>query len=517
MQPTLLTRLDAWSDGLSPILVKEVRQGLKANGFTIVFLFFLAFLTINAIPRLLKGYSYDQDWNDGFFWFIVYVPLVGLLPISASGMVNKERSERTMELVLLSKLSAWRVIFGKWCSVAVRALLLMAAVLPFLVLRYFSGGVDVVGEVLRLALALAACLGLSALSLAGSAARFSLFRVVGTASVVIGGFWSFGLIVELEPYFTAAWLYGALMYLLTVLFFLIQAAGMLAAQAESYVRWRRLLGVVLAAVTVWGFGEWPYLAWVGLPLLAILAVQALTEPAVVLPAHVRPFRRWGAAGRLVGRLLFYPGWASGWVYVTVLGLGSMWAFLPGLVTMGADPDDVQNFWVLAVSALIFPVAVTRLFVPRSEHSVVVYGVVQAVQLLLGSLLLAVINLGTFFDDFAMISAPFPTVAWMLVGEWGYGSAMLGLHQVFLVVYVVILLWRSGPIWRAQGRLEAEVAASEKGLRQTALVGATPTGAGPASASAGPASGAVESPSAELSTPVPTDGEGEILQGGRPRP
>ena len=84
------------------------------------------------------------------------------------GAVGNERKANTLELIFLTRLTARRILTGKWLALVAQTVLLVCAVLPYAVLRYFLGSVDLGAELTAIALLL---LGSAVLS--GVAVGFS--------------------------------------------------------------------------------------------------------------------------------------------------------------------------------------------------------------------------------------------------------------------------------------------------------------------------------------------------------
>ncbi len=136
--------LDDW---LSPILVKELRQGMRARVFVISFLLLQLFLGTLVLANVAAQYDRDTlEEQNHFFWVILGFALLVLTPLRSLVAISHEVKNRTMETVLLTRLTAWRVVFGKWSALFAQSLLLVSAVLPYVVLRYFIGGDDIVSD-----------------------------------------------------------------------------------------------------------------------------------------------------------------------------------------------------------------------------------------------------------------------------------------------------------------------------------------------------------------------------------
>src|SRR5262249_52894474 len=64
----------------------------------------------------------------------------------ALGGLQAEVETRSLDLLMLTRLNAWRIVLGKWISLIVQATLLLIAMLPYLVLRYFTDNADILAD-----------------------------------------------------------------------------------------------------------------------------------------------------------------------------------------------------------------------------------------------------------------------------------------------------------------------------------------------------------------------------------
>ena len=69
---------------------------------------------------------------------------LAVLPAGGFNALQAEIRRANIELLLLTKLSRWRVILGKWSMLSAQSLLVFSSLLPYLVTRYFFGGVDLI-------------------------------------------------------------------------------------------------------------------------------------------------------------------------------------------------------------------------------------------------------------------------------------------------------------------------------------------------------------------------------------
>ena len=69
---------------------------------------------------------------DGVFWCTMFGTLLLNAPLRAVGGLSAELDARTMDLLLLTRLDAWRIVWGKWVSLMAQTLLLLVALLVFI-------------------------------------------------------------------------------------------------------------------------------------------------------------------------------------------------------------------------------------------------------------------------------------------------------------------------------------------------------------------------------------------------
>ena len=165
--PAPLGGITDFSDRLSPMLVKELRQGLRTKVFTSAFILLQVLLLFStSIASLAPGAGPALD---GFFWFFLSLALSFIQPLRGINALNEETRLNTLELILLTKLDALRIVTGKWASIVGQSALLAVAVLPYVVLRYFLGGVDIVHDLAYLLILLFLSAILTALTVGFSA------------------------------------------------------------------------------------------------------------------------------------------------------------------------------------------------------------------------------------------------------------------------------------------------------------------------------------------------------------
>ncbi len=381
--PAALPVGNDFPDWLSPMLVKELRQGVRTRVFVTLFILLqVAMLMTVSLTLLVAANGGDTAVGTGFFWFIVGVPVLAVLPLNGLGAVNGEIRANTLELIFLTRLTAFRIVAGKWFANFAQCVLFVCAVLPYLVLRYFVGGVNLTGELETLGWMLAGSAVLSAFATGISAYPVRTVRAA-TALFVVAIFTGLGPAVAFVARGVTAGPppgpVGSVSLLccggIVLLLMLEVGAARIAPPAENHTAVIRLLAlaaflVALAAsllsynsqgITLFAFGL----------ALVICAVGLCEEPRWI-PRLFRPFAVWGWVGRMAGRM-FYPGWYTA-VPFTLL-MFALFALLLQRQKM-LESFNHSTWFVALLGALLFPVALIRLLMPAGRRAVLFYAVVQ---------------------------------------------------------------------------------------------------------------------------------------------
>lgn len=438
-------RGDDFPDWLSPMLVRELRQGIQSGAF------FWTFLLIQAVLVLHGGFTvlatsgrFDGDLlrvSGGFFWTILVIAVGFVIPLRGVNSIATERTGNSLDLVRLTRLSATRIVVGKWAAIVAQAALVAASVLPYLVLRYFLGGVNVVDELGRLGWVVVAAAVVAALAIQAST-RPQRERV-GLMTLV--GFGGWGLLMRSMvggPAFLAGspgW-FGLAVAALYATLFLEAAAASIAPAAENHALRKRLLALGCAAVVA-GAGmfasRWyfPAVALVlGLPVL-VSAVGSLCERPVRFRRMHAAFARGGVAGRAAAAV-FTPGWATGLVFIALAG---------GLVAAGLLAWDKSSSlslraacFSLTAATLVFPLPLL-LFLPRLKERATAYVAVQAICLVVFGIDVAMITASYGRSSGSTwLVAPFPLAGLLrLVGD-DRPATISTLFVAGLVVLAIIL-------------------------------------------------------------------------------
>ncbi|MGB1261126.1 MAG: hypothetical protein ACPG6P_13860 [Akkermansiaceae bacterium] len=325
-------------DKLNPMVVKELRQGLRGVSFVILFIAIQAFLCLILLSTAAAA-SYA---NAGalisrtiFFFFAVAVLVVQ--PLRGISALSGEIKGNTIDLLCMTRLSAWRITFGKWCSIMSQSALILTAIIPYLILRYFFGDMQLFSELLLLLSVFLLAAVMTAFTVGFSALNSIILRVLLPLCVAFGLLcftWIFlvsdgrHLFPDIVRALTLRDGQDKLVYLAFVIGCVYSAwmlldlgTSMIAPIAENRATMRRLVSAALIAAILVSFylADAPYEAMlmIGLVLCLPVSIISVTESHQLVPPVTAPFVRKGVFGRLAGRIL-YPGWATGLLFVLML-------------------------------------------------------------------------------------------------------------------------------------------------------------------------------------------------------
>ncbi len=453
-------------DWLSPIVVKELRQGLKSRAFVAIATLLqggMAFIFVLAALSGMQPGSGGVDTLSGFFWFMLWLPLVFFMPGRALQSVVEETKLQTLELVQMTRMRSLRIVLGKWLALSVQSLLLVLAILPYFVLRYFFGGVNLAGDLTNLVSLLALSLVLTAAGLAASTLKPGLRIVIVIVSVLFmlsvgqmialmsvfggrgpfGGFsWSGGIGPSLAA--------GFILLAAHCWFFLLQAAGHLSTQAETYTPQKRALalGTVVVMLAVWLLHQTTGIDFRILGLLAPLVLWSVAEALVEAQeanGHVFKRRLW---------FCFQPGWASGLFFALIVF---------ALIYLGAaygvpyaDPEDFATMnrgFVIFIGAVLTPALILTRF-NRIRQRLLLYWLLHLLFALAFLVVLLTANRPGMNESAALHwLAPLPpSVAWACVQQEMDADFIRSVFPFTATVsagVLLILLIRAGKLLRRQ--------------------------------------------------------------------
>jgi ABC-type transport system involved in multi-copper enzyme maturation permease subunit len=373
---------DDFGDWMSPMVVKELRQGLRSRSFVSAYLLMHALLV--SVLLIATSNPGEQGATSGFLWAMVGIPLLVVFPFRGFGAVGEEFKANTLELLHLTRLNAFRIVAGKWLALVLQATLMICTVLPYLVLRYFLGGVNLLTDLQALAWLLFASICVSAATVGVSAcirnrAIQVIFGIAFLLSLNTAPALGFMLFSGPPTWGWIRWPEIAFVTLgsLVILSGLIFGASQLAPPAENHATKKRLLAFAVIGAC-WTFRTRPEAGWLIFCLLLIvpLCLAALREDTPKTASVFAPFRRV-PFGTVLGYFLT-PGWISGMLFtLIVIGVATA-ALLPPTAPM----PKFQLTMSALLAGIFLPLFISRL--PWVKRSAMVFWVLNGGMLAAGA-------------------------------------------------------------------------------------------------------------------------------------
>lgn len=203
--------------------VKELRQSLRRSSFVIPFIAVHLFATIAIVVEFETGIggSSGGSWSLGPFWSVALITCGLLMPMAGFFLMPQETDEGNHELLQLTPLTRWHIIRGKFLMLWGLSVLTFLSLLPYVVIRYFLGGIEWFHEANH-ALAVISCASvlssgaLGASSFSSIGARLGVFLLFlfsllfggvsgiasGAMAYAFGATSSWGWLLNIYTYFT---------------------------------------------------------------------------------------------------------------------------------------------------------------------------------------------------------------------------------------------------------------------------------------------------------------------------
>jgi len=433
------------SERINPMVIKELRQGLKSRSFVATFLGLQGAMVLSMFIYLSTASTGNGDlqFADGFFWFMLGLMLLVFMPLRAFQALYVEIKDQTLEMLFLTRMDAWRIAFGKWCALVVQIFLLVSAVLPYLVLRYFLGSIDIAGNLTQLfyqviasMLFVALGVGLSAwtsklmrgLIIAGALMSLYLVPLILFSMSMTGRRGPFGLYGAVDV------LVGVIVSGILMMFFVEYGASQIAPPAENHSLRKRLLALCLTLV----LGSYALFykqsaepLGLCMFLLIPLAIDALCEPLIGIPSVYKKMRKFRFF-----RWFFYPGWVSGFFFVTLL------FFLQLLMTFFLEGDpEVWIFGLVAYNTMLMPFFFTLLLPVLARKPLLAYVSLQGVSLVF-CLLMVFVEEIKFISDYILLGHFVPLLGFFVIESEGINDLTPLLLMVSTILMVSIILLKA---------------------------------------------------------------------------
>lgn len=464
-------RLRDFPDRLSPVLVKELRQGMRTHFFSISFILLQAVLLFTIFVGAANP-SRASDTVTGIFWFFAYATLGVLLPLRGFDALSSEIKGETLELVRMTRMGAWGLTLGKWAALTSQNLLFAIGLLPYILIRYYLGGVEVFTELMLLAglvfastIATAFVVGMSVFRsvllrigimfalpfvvyITGMLIAFSQMtaRIAGTGASSPSGTPSF------RPDDLMDWRLVIPAGLFLIYFFLDFGASRLATDAVNFATRKRLVVVgyfvLLLALPFAGVNAAASLSYFILAVTCA-ALDSLTEAPIITREIMRPFR--GMRRPLA--YLFAPGWHTA-VWFLLLLCGLFVAFRA--LHFPAYPWDAESWtpFFAYIGTITLPTLLIHLFFhQRARHSAH-FGLYVLLQIVIAAVTLIafIFSSALGHSDEMVISTPLPAIS--LIGcfeDPSEVSHLLPFLAGIVALSLLLPIFRAKPLYHAMSR------------------------------------------------------------------
>ena len=471
-------------DRLSPILVKELRQGLRQPTFLIAFLCLQVLLCIVVLVAALSASAGSGDASEAgaavsrFFFVLLGIALLVAQPLRGLNALASEIKTDTLDLLMLSRLSAWRITFGKWLALVSQSALLVVAVLPYLILRYYLGGMRLFPELFALGFMFVVSACLTAVTVGFSANASNLLRgLVGAGYVVLLLFVMQGGMFFMmrgrrgagpsAPSSGAEWaVYSSIMLTLAYIgyYVLEMGATSIAPAAENRSTWKRLGGVAALALILFQAPVEDMLrAACWLTVATLLIIDAVSERPEFAPSVLKPFRRLGWCDR-PARAMLLPGWPSGLLFAGALGAATVTLAAGGMLhePFGVAVSSFTAFVCTWLACLMMPAAVRVWCLGRMASPFAAYVIALMGMLIIGLVLLIIGNATDMEDKLigSMLICPFS--GFVVLGQRRLSSEVELVtiwSGLLAAVYWVLAFLRALPHFHRVLVLDAEAAAA----------------------------------------------------------
>ncbi len=475
----IISGLSDFSDRISPMIVKELRQGLRTRAFTGTFLILQVILGFAMLGAMLSVSNDTGRMISSMVFFLFSIVALILQPLRGMTSVSTELKDDTLEILSLTRLSSMRIVFGKWASLVSQTALMLAATIPYLVMRYFFGGMQLFAELALIGTVFYLSMCLTAVTVGFSCSKSALLRALiplllipfglMTISSMIFGFqfvsmlrlFSFEDTEVIVAFLTFLVLCGYVGY-----YFLNMGVSRIAAVAENHSFRKRVVSLALmVGVLIVLFLNEPAQQgslFVVIAFACMIGLDVCTEDSVRVPSVVMPYVKRGAFGKFVGRF-FYPGWHSGVFLLLVLLAFTLivgeltWdrsygSYYGGRSGLGSE----ELLMVLGIFyTILAPLLVVRLFINRFSEPFTGYVMVLVLSALLTMLVAIFTEMSrSGGDGFVVLTSWVPGV-WLLFMENNEEGTGIVLTGVFLFGVSMLLVSRALIEFRETARLEKQ--------------------------------------------------------------
>ncbi|WP_395750308.1 hypothetical protein [Prosthecobacter sp.] len=465
MSTISLPLLRDFSDRFSPIVVKELRQGLRTRFFTSSLIFFHTLIILLLVTATL---DVPIEAVNGIFWGIAGLMLLVVLPLRGFGSLHSEAADGTLDMLTLTSIQSFRILSGKWAALCSQSLLVAGSILPYMVARYFFGGVEIIRELVALLILLLGSGIITAGLLAFSSQTSLVLRIfltlcIGAGAMPLGFFTAYLVSASdadsmVRDFFSLTFWeqFGIIGGILAVVvyviyYFLALGSSRIAPPSENHSTFKRLVALAAhGALLVTGlllacFNKDPEVAmWTFIPLLfltLIVCMDVMTEEMPRFPnALAFPARR-GPLERLAAQVL-HPGWVSGvWFAAILTGMAMLLISVITLRSRHWDWDDGPPLYMFCMFCAAFVPVIIRI---NRTNTFANWWVWQFVSVLVGIMMTTFLH-AVGAREMGVFGIVTPITALFGIESISYGRR----DEILVVAAVCSALWMLAALIRAR--------------------------------------------------------------------
>ena len=260
------------NDRLNPIVVKELRQAVQGKFLIVVLICFLC-LQLLTMGLFLTNEAVTASFNAGLNVFrvllgILFATCLLFVPAYTGIRLASERADANVDLLFITTLRPWSIIWGKFFAGIVLTVLLYSACMPFMTFTYLLRGVDLPSVFILLALDfIVVAASIQCGILIGCLPANRVFKVI------LGVGWLVAINIVFTTLMVVMFMPGGLL-----------DSGM-GSQLDSWEFWRGALGVLIGGLALIGI----------LALLSIALISPLSANRA-LPVRIFATAVWGLTG-----------------------------------------------------------------------------------------------------------------------------------------------------------------------------------------------------------------------------
>lgn len=477
IHPTI-SKLTDFSDRISPMMVKELRQGMRTRAFTGTFLILQMILGFSMLIALMSDAGDTGKLISSIVFFLFSIVAIILQPLRGVSAVAAEFKDDTLEIMSLTRLTSLRIVLGKWASLVSQTALMLSATVPYLVMRYFFGGMELFAELALLFTIFFLSMCLTGVTVGLSCTRSVLIRGLVPLILIPGGLMMIsGLLVGNEMrglyrmfnFQDEELVFGLLTFLVMGAYigyyFLDMGVSRIAVVAENHAVRKRGVSLVLLVVILTILFFNPPFSVISFVIMLVFSVavgiDVCSERAVSVPSVVEPYVRRGRLGKLFGRL-FYPGWHSGFYLVTILFFATL---LVGQFTFSENAGRTGSyetgliveiaFTIVGVFyTLLAPLLITRIFKDKIKDVFTGYVGVLVVCAIFTSMVGIFSEMSRSGEEAILyVSSWIPGVWMLMLSHHSTEGSGLVLHIAYLAVVWLFLFVMANQEFRRTAELE----------------------------------------------------------------